>query len=95
MTYRHLPNWPPAWMWIDGGENKHPRGELGTLRDIQMSAVLPQNRCFLTMEYDGATYMGCLLCDDATFCAQLVELLQTHYGRSIQDIGDLDVSHTL
>ena len=29
MSYKGIPNWPPAWTWIDGLENKRPRGKSG------------------------------------------------------------------
>jgi hypothetical protein len=34
MSYRNVPNWPPAWTWLGGGENKHPKGEVGTLKAV-------------------------------------------------------------
>ena len=47
------------------------------------------------MEYEKYIYMGCLVFDDATFCKEIHDLLQLHIGRSIQDIGSIDLSHTL
>jgi hypothetical protein len=42
MRYRGLSNyWPPAWLWIDGVENKHPRGEIGILTSVEVSNVPP------------------------------------------------------
>ena len=76
-------------------ENKHPRGEMGILNAAELSHVLPANRCFLEMEYEGSTYMGCLLFDDETICAQTTKILQSHLNRPIAEIGSLDLSYTL
>ena len=95
MRYHGVPNWPPAWLWIDGVENKRPRGEIGILKAAELSNVLPANRCFLEIEYEGSTYMGCLLFDDEIICAQITKVLQSHLNRPISAIGSLDLSHTL
>jgi hypothetical protein len=46
------------------------------------------------MEYDGQHYVGSLVFDDSAFCAQICAVLQQHLGRSIKEIGDLEVSFT-
>jgi hypothetical protein len=45
------------------------------------------------MQYEKATYLGCLMFDDYVFCRNLAQLLKGCYGRSIQEIGGLDLSH--
>jgi hypothetical protein len=76
-------------------ENKHPRGEIGTLKAVEVSNVPPVNRCFLCIDYEGSSYMGCLLFDDVAFCDQTVNLLRGHLNRPIAEIGSLDLSYTL
>ena len=95
MRYHGLSNWPPAWSWIDGLENKYPIGEIGILKSVVQSHVLPANRCFLTIDHEGSSYMGCLLFDDIAFCRQITEILQSYCNRSISDIGSSDISSTL
>jgi len=95
MRYRGLSNWPPSWLFIDGVENKHPRGEIGTLTAVDVSNVPPANRCFLSIDCEESSYMGCLLFDDCAFCDQIVKLLRSNLNRPIVEIGSLDVSHTL
>jgi hypothetical protein len=95
MRYRGLSNWPPAWLWIDGVENKHPRGEIGILTSVEVSNVPPANRCFLCIDYEGSSYMRCLLFDDRAFCGQIVTLLRGYLNRPIAEIGSLDLSYTL
>ena len=101
MTYRGLRNWPPAWMWSGKGENKHPRGEIGTLREIhvvtadpaQPDASRPYNRIYLFTEYGDASYVGCLLFDNPAFCKQVGDLLSRHCGESVKAIGDIDLRY--
>jgi hypothetical protein len=47
------------------------------------------------MEYGESLYMGCLLLEDSAFCSYIFHLLRTHYGDSIQSVGDLDLTDTL
>lgn len=91
MSHLGLPNWPPAWIWIGGDENKRPKGEVGILQDVMLSTVESSSRCYLIIEHDRAVYMGSLLFDDNSFCAQLFALLRDYCGHSIQQIGGLDV----
>jgi len=94
MRYRGLASWPPGWTWIGGEENKRPRGEIGILRSVRRSAVQPPDRCFLYIDHQGSSYVGCLLIDDRAFCSQIVKLLQNCLDRPIAEIASLDVSHT-
>lgn len=87
--------WPPVWTFISGKENKRPRGEVGTLKAVTLSDIQPPDRCFLYIDYDESSYIGCLLIDDRTFCANIVKILERHLNHSIADIGGLDISHTL
>ena len=91
MTYHGLPNWPPAWMWIDGNVNKNPTGEVGTLVEVQVSKH-QANRCFLVIEYEDSQYMGCLHFDDPSFRRRVCNLLGKYCGHSMQEIGSLDLS---
>jgi hypothetical protein len=95
MTYRNLHSWPPAWTWIGGTDNEHPKGEVGILKELRPSQIEPVDRMFLYMEYEGASYIGCLLIDHHSFCRQISRLLQDCCGRPIREIGDIDLSHTL
>jgi hypothetical protein len=93
MRYHGFSNWPPAWSWTGGLDNKHLTGEIGILKSVEPSNVQPANRCFLTIE--GSSYMGCLLFDDVGPCSQILKLLQGCCNRSIAEIGSLDLSYTL
>ena len=34
MRYRGVPSWHPDWIWTDGLEDKHPKGEIGVFRRL-------------------------------------------------------------
>jgi len=87
VSYRNQSSWPPAWIWIGGNENKHPRGEVGVLKQLKLVDGPFVNRCFLWMQYEDSMYLGCLLFSDASFCQQISKLLQEHCGDSIEYIG--------
>lgn len=96
MTYRGISNWPPVWTWRGGAQGSPdtlPLGEVGALKEVFLSEIEPRARIYLINEYQGEEYIGCLLFTDATFCGQIWEVLRTHCGSQIADIGELDASH--
>jgi hypothetical protein len=95
MQYHHIPSWPPVWTWIGGAENKKPRGEVGILDEVVLSNIRPLDRCFLYIEHEGSTYLGCLLIDDEVFCSQVANLLKGYYNHPIAEIGSINLAHTL
>jgi hypothetical protein len=92
LNQRGMPSWPPAWTWTAGGEKKEARGEIGILREVSPSQILLADRCFLHIDHEGSTYIGCLLIGDEAFCDQIVKLLQDQLNRPIPEIGSLDLS---
>ena len=99
MSHRGTRNWPPTWNKTGGGSLSGPyetlRGEIGTLEQVILSKIEPYNRCHLVIEYRRVKYVGTLVFDDAMFCRQLCELLQHHLGKSVKEIGDIDVGRFL
>ena len=83
------------WTWVGGTDNQRPKGEVGVLKEARVSKNEPADRIFLYIEYEKASYIGCLLIDHLSFCPQIGKLLQDCCGRSLRKIGDLDLSHTL
>ena len=65
------------------------------LREVRAYSIQPADRLYLIMENDEAEYLGILLVEDYVFCQQLFTLLVQHCGRSIRDIGDIDLTHML
>ena len=54
------------------------------------------DRClFLHMRDDAFRYIGALSFDDRVSCMMIYTLLKSVVGRSIAEIGELDISHLL
>ena len=96
MTHHGAHSWPPAWLRREHGyENTHPTGKVGILKDVLPSTLPPQKICFLIMEHCGAEYIGTLLLSDPVFCREIWTILVQNCGKTIQKIGDIDLSYTL
>ena len=93
MTYRGIRSWPPVWTWVDGPENKHPSEEVGILQEVLPSDVEPADRCFLYIEHEGLTYVGCLMIEDHDFCRHTLRTLQGCCNHPIAEIGALDLTY--
>lgn len=90
MFYKDRRNWPPVWIWSGTVSDEQPRGEVGSLHDIQILRV--DHRIVLLMAYRGDHYIGCLRFDDAEAYQRIGAILKRQIGRSIKQIGDLDLS---
>jgi hypothetical protein len=84
------------------GQNRFVGGEVGTLKEVRVSAAEPKqnddikpSRLVLFMKYRNTAYVGCVLFDDASACRQVGRVLLDQRGRSLQEIGKLDLSHLL
>ena len=87
-------SWPPKWTTTHLDRDDKPIGEVGILEDIMMSELI-DNKVFIFMQHQSYRYMGFLGFDDPSFCNEIYRLLKSNLGRSIEEIGDLDVSHLL
>ena len=95
MSFHGVINWPPVWAWMEGVENKRPRGEIGILKKVSLTRLKPAKQCYLYIEHEGSLYIGCLLFGDIGFCRHITEILQSCCNRPVAEIGGLDLSHTL
>jgi len=89
---RSVPTWPPEWIWASGLRNVfiYPKGEVGVLENVRRSIV--SDKClFITMIHHGSIYLGRLNFNDEEFCGQIFELLKANCGRSITEIGSIDI----
>jgi DNA-binding response OmpR family regulator len=87
-------NWPPVWNKFTGFAVTDPvRQEVGILRQVRTNRLLP-NQCFLLIEHQEEFFLGALIFNDAMFCHQIFDLLLQNVGKSIREIGSLDLSHT-
>jgi len=69
-------------------------GEVGVLKYVHSNSLM-SNKCFLVIDFQNEAYIGSLIFKDHAFCGQISNLLRDHVGRSIKEIGDLDLSSTL
>ena len=95
MTRRSgLKTWPPRWTTPNQDKDDKPIGEIGSLEDVVMSELI-DNKVFMFIEYQGLRYMGFMFFDDPPFCYEIYRILKRNLGRSIKEIGDIDLSYTL
>ena len=79
-----------SWVVVTGPSG-NPAGVV-RVKSFELGELPVHNRLFLPfLEHDGQYYVGSLLFDDSAICSKICALLQLHLGRSIKDIGDLDV----
>jgi hypothetical protein len=79
--------WSP--FWTTSSEDV-AGGEIGILEDIAISVLIPTT-LFLFIEYQGLRYVGSMFFDDSISCRKIFNLLKPCVGRSIKEIGDLEV----
>lgn len=94
MSFHGIPNWPPVWTRSRKETVKTVRGEVGILTYVFANEQI-SNKCYLVIDHEQNTYVGCLIFDDSTFCRQIAGFLRAYLGRPISEIGDLDIGHTL
>ena len=84
----HSSLWPPT----GGGtlNSKTPPPGEGILRDVK-NFDTPEGHLSITTEYNGKRVRGGLPIDDAAFRKEFYELLKRNIGKSIRDIGDLEI----
>src|SRR6266699_1903997 len=86
--------WPPRWTTTRQDEHEMPIGEVGTLQRVWIDEPL-DTFVFMFVEYNGLRYTGTIYFDDSRSCNEIYNLLKTRVGRSIREIGDLDLSYML
>jgi hypothetical protein len=89
MRYAGFRSWPPIWVRLGRAHGQGPKklkGEIGILTEMRRYADRP-GKLYLTVDHDGAAYVGCVFCDDQSFCERLFEHFRPCYGMSIDAIG--------
>ncbi|HEY1374342.1 MAG TPA: hypothetical protein VGH50_17855 [Candidatus Binatia bacterium] len=99
MNYKGIPNWPPRWMPRKDAGGAKIAGEFGVLVEVVVSCNSPHSgnlsQLFLFMEHRGKGYVAAVLFSDPMFCRHVGELMKKHYGRTLEEIGGVDVSRLL
>ena len=87
--------WPPLWTLTTQDKADWPHGEIGILERVWIAPQLEKRLLFMFVRHGGFRYMGSMLFDRERFCLDMYSILQNHLGRSIAEIGDLDLSYML
>lgn len=90
LKYRGHPIWPPTW---NKTKDSIPTvvGEVGVLKFVH-SHRGGSLRCYIVMEHENEKYVGDLLFDDPALARQITVLLRTNVGRTLKEIGDIEVA---
>lgn len=83
--------WPPIWTSELRGAEKKLRGELGTLVGVIHRPNWP-TFIFLRMTHEGESFHGALHVSNEGICLQIHILLNRNVGKTIKQIGDLEVA---
>jgi hypothetical protein len=82
-----LKPWPPVW--VTASENR-TTGEIGILKDVSIG-ILIDTTLFLFMDYQDSRYVGSMSFNDSISCQKIYNLLKPNVGRSIEEIGNLNL----
>jgi len=82
-----LKPWPPVW--VTASENR-TTGEIGILKDVSIG-ILIDTTLFLFIDYQDSRYVGSMSFNDSISCQKIYNLLKPNVGRSIEEIGDLEL----
>jgi hypothetical protein len=52
----------------------------------------PSSKCYLIIEYEHETLVGTLYFDNEAFCERISDMLRSHVGHTLTQIGDLELS---
>ena len=94
MSCYGIPSWPPNWILLNGPGATRLTGEIGILTGIRVNDPPSTLRCFLYMQHEESSYLGCLLFQDIAFYRHITALLWAYCNRPIEEIGSIDIEHT-
>ena len=82
--------WPPSWLCVYGTNKTIEQNEIGILTRASFHA-LGKSRIMLWMQNGNGGYSASLYIDDYQFCLKVYERLKDCIGKSIEDVGDLEL----
>jgi hypothetical protein len=91
MSHHGVSTWPPGWKATWRSKDELPKGEVGILKEVFMTDD-SDRELLLTIEFQGNRYFGGLEFVDPWFCSQVYGLLQHHIGRTIKEVGDMELA---
>lgn len=80
--------WPPLWKEKYGETTL--TGEIGVLTHVGHDPKSPRT-LYIHIANANLPYFGRLIFDNSRFCHRFSVFLKSHIGRSIQEIGDLEL----
>jgi hypothetical protein len=89
ISFKGVRSWPPVWFDAELVPGKMIKGEVGILTDVVMRE-LELCRVFLTIRYQGGSFIGVLFFDDQPFCLKVYKFLKACIGKEIKNIGDME-----
>ncbi len=89
LNWRGIPVWPPEWMISDQG-----LGEEGTLEDVRLRKDLMPGFIGVTANYLDDSRFGVIMLEDPARLKILYRKLKSNLGRSLMEIGDLEIDFT-
>lgn len=90
MRFNGTCNWPPVWKETREVAPKTLTGEVGTLSYVYASENV-SNKIYLVINHQRENYIGSLVFDEHAFCAKIARLMRSQIGKSITEIGDLEL----
>jgi hypothetical protein len=89
LKWMQLPVWPPDWMISDQG-----LGEEGNLEDVQLRKDLTPGFIGVTVNYLDGRRFGIIILENPTHLEILYHKLKENLGRTLTEIGDLEIDFT-
>ena len=87
-------SWPPLWANTNRDVRSTRWGEIGVLLKAYTTDKVGKT-CYLVMGHESETYIGALILENVALCQHLCSVLQRNIGRTISEIGSLDLAYTL
>lgn len=93
MTWPGSLAWPPTWGGSYRPGQKFAHGEVGDLIEVKLieTSLNSPNHLTLEAKYEGETISGDIRLDDPSLLEPLYQRLRECTGRSIREIGDLEI----
>ena len=83
------PGWPPVWIKVSGDGIFDE--ESAILASATLSRLDPPTACYLLIENGNSMHMGTLSFEDGEFGSWLCQVLQSHVGKPIKAIAEIDL----
>ncbi len=86
LKWREIPVWPPEWSFSD-----HDAGEKGVLEYVQLRNDLAPRLISVVANHLGEIRKGIIIQEDPTHLEIVYHKLQENIGRTLTEIGDLEI----